>query len=96
MLSVHGHYRSWSDKANELRAGRWVQDLLSLNQLTSGPLLSVPLGAKVHWFWAAWDLNSSVVCKASCVQDGPLRRDRKKVRPAVSYGKALAHTGRGI
>lgn len=34
MLSVHRHYRSWNDKANELSAGRWVQDLLSLNQLT--------------------------------------------------------------
>lgn len=41
MLSVHRHYRSWNDKANELRAGRWVQDLLSLNQLTPRPLLCV-------------------------------------------------------
>lgn len=39
MLSVHRHYRSWNDKANEWRAGRWVQDLLSLNQLTSRLLL---------------------------------------------------------
>lgn len=46
MLSVHRHYRSWNDKANELRAGRWVQDLLSLNQLTSRPLLRALLGEK--------------------------------------------------
>jgi len=25
MLSVHGHDRSWNDKASEPRAGRWVQ-----------------------------------------------------------------------
>lgn len=50
MLSVHRHYRSWNDKANELRAGRWVQDLLSLNQVTSRPLL-----------WGAAGSNSSPV-----------------------------------
>lgn len=35
MLSVHWHRRSWNDRANEQRAGRWAQDPLSLNQLTS-------------------------------------------------------------
>lgn len=64
MLSVHRHYRSWNDKANELKAVRWVQDLLSLNQLTSGPHLSVPVGVTAHCLQTAWDLNSSVMSRA--------------------------------
>lgn len=55
MLSVHRHYRSWNDRANEWRAGRWVQDLLSLNQLTSRLLLCVPLGAK--WRFTGYGLH---------------------------------------
>lgn len=80
MLSVHRHYRSWNDKANELRAGRWVRDPLSLNQLTSRPLLCVLLGVTVHWLRAAWDLNSSVMYKASCALNRQLPCDWGKSR----------------
>lgn len=80
MLSVHRHSRSWNDKANELRAGRWVRDLLSLNQLTSRPLLCVLLGVTVHWLQAAWDLNSSVMYKASCPLNRTLHCDWGKSR----------------
>lgn len=80
MLSVHRHYRSWNDKANELRAGRWVRDLLSLNQLTSRPPFSPVCDGEltVHWLCAAWDLNASVMRKASCEPNRPLHCDRKK------------------
>lgn len=91
MLSVHRHYRSWNDKANEWRAGRWVQDLLSLNQLTSSSLLCVLLGEK--WRFTGYGLhgiwNSSVMYK-SCALNRSLHCDRK-VHPVVSYGKVLTH-----
>ena len=56
MLSVHRHYRSWNDRANERRAGRWVQDLLSLNQLTSRLRPCAALGERfasygIHGIW---------------------------------------------
>lgn len=79
MLSVHRHCRSWNDKANELRAGRWVRDLLSLNQLTSRPLLCVLLGITVHWLHTAWDLNSSAMHKASCAPNKPAHCDWMKI-----------------
>lgn len=66
MLSVHRHYRSWNDKANERRAGRWVQDPLSLNHLTSRLPVGMLLGGKCRFtaYRTGWDLNSLVTYKA--------------------------------
>ncbi len=96
MLSVHGHYRSWNDKANELRAGRWVQDLLSLNQLTSGPLLSERLEEKVHWLGTAWDLNPSLCIRRHVHRTGHCIVTGKNVHPVLSFGNVLTNTDRKI
>lgn len=63
MLSVHRHYRSWNDKANERSAGRWVQDPLGLNQLTSRLRPRAPPARRSR---PAWDLNSPVMYLESC------------------------------
>lgn len=84
MLSVHRHYRSWNDKANELRAGRWVQDLLSLNQLTPRPLLWGLLEEKVHWLWTAWDLNASFFIRRHVHVTGHYNMTGEKVHPVLS------------
>lgn len=55
MLSVHRHCHSWNARANELRAGRWVQGPaefepnnletpFSLSAVSNGPLLTRHMG----------------------------------------------------
>lgn len=76
MLSVHRHYRSWNDRANEWRAGRWVQDLLSVNQLTSR--LCVMLGEKqrftsygIHGIWIfQFCIRHHVLWTGQCIVTG--------------------------